>query len=46
MADVGIYHIMGQANLEFATDKDKCQLWGAQVADVNNVINTRKAAIR
>ena len=38
--DVGIYRIMGQSNLEFAVDKDKCKYWGVQVADVNNVINT------
>jgi cobalt-zinc-cadmium resistance protein CzcA len=38
--DVGIYHIMGQSNLEFVVDKDKCKRWGVQVADVNNVINT------
>jgi cobalt-zinc-cadmium resistance protein CzcA len=40
IGDVGIYHIMGQANLEFAVDKAKCKYWGVQVADVNNVINT------
>jgi cobalt-zinc-cadmium resistance protein CzcA len=40
IGDVGIYHIMGQANLEFAVDKVKCKYWGVQVADVNNVINT------
>ena len=40
IADVGIFHIMGQANLEFAVDKKKCMTWGVQVADVNNVINT------
>ena len=38
--DLGIYRIMGQSNLEFAVDKDKCKRWGVQVADVNNVINT------
>jgi cobalt-zinc-cadmium resistance protein CzcA len=37
--DVGIYRIMGQSNLEFAVDKDKCKQWGVQVADVNAVIN-------
>jgi cobalt-zinc-cadmium resistance protein CzcA len=40
VADVGIYHIMGQANLEFGVDKQKCKYWGVQVADVNNVIAT------
>ena len=38
--DLGIYHIMGQSNLEFVVDKEKCKRWGVQVADVNNVINT------
>jgi len=37
---LGIYRIMGQSNLEFAVDKEKCKRWGVQVADVNNVINT------
>jgi cobalt-zinc-cadmium resistance protein CzcA len=40
IVDVGIYHIMGQANLEFAVDKNKCKYWGVQVADVNNVVDT------
>src|SRR5207248_10270692 len=30
--DVGIYHIMGQANLEVAVDKEKCKIWGVQAA--------------
>jgi cobalt-zinc-cadmium resistance protein CzcA len=38
--DVGIYHIMGQSNLEFAVDKAKCKTFGVQVADVNAVINS------
>ena len=38
--DLGIYRIMGQSNLEFAVDPDKCKRWGVQVADVNNVINS------
>ena len=40
VADTGIYHIMGQSNLEFAVDKEKCKRWGVQVADVNNVVDT------
>jgi cobalt-zinc-cadmium resistance protein CzcA len=40
ISDVGIYRIMGQSNLEFAVDKDKCKYWGVQVADVNAVINS------
>ncbi len=31
---------MGQSNLEFAVDKEKCKHWGVQVADVNNVIDS------
>jgi heavy metal efflux system protein len=38
--DLGIYHVLGQSNLEFVVDKEKCKYWGVQVADVNNVINT------
>jgi cobalt-zinc-cadmium resistance protein CzcA len=37
---IGIFRIMGQSNLEFAVDKEKCKRWGVQVADVNNVINS------
>ena len=38
--DLGVLRIMGQSNLEFAVDKDKCKRWGVQVADVNAVINS------
>src|SRR5262249_36320517 len=38
--DTGIYHVMGQSNFEFVVDKEKCERWGVQVADVNNAINT------
>jgi heavy metal efflux system protein len=38
--DTGIYHVMGQSNFEFVVDKEKCERWGVQVADVNNVINS------
>jgi cobalt-zinc-cadmium resistance protein CzcA len=38
--DIGIFRIMGQSNLEFAVDKDKCNRWGVHVADVNNVIDS------
>ena len=37
---LSIYRIMGQSNLEFAVDKDKCKYWGVQVADVNAVISS------
>src|SRR5262249_11571005 len=38
--DIGIFRIMGQSNLEFAVDKEKCSHWGVHVADVNNVIDS------
>jgi heavy metal efflux system protein len=38
LRDIGIYRIMGQSNLEFRVDKEKCKNWGIQVADVDNVI--------
>src|SRR5262249_27160485 len=38
--DIGIFRIMGQPNLEFAVDKEKCNRWGMHVADVNNVIDS------
>jgi cobalt-zinc-cadmium resistance protein CzcA len=38
--NVGIFRIMGQSNLEFRVDKDKCKRWGVAVADVNNVIDS------
>jgi cobalt-zinc-cadmium resistance protein CzcA len=38
--NVGIFRIMGQSNLEFRVDKTKCERWGVQVADVNNVIDS------
>jgi cobalt-zinc-cadmium resistance protein CzcA len=38
--DLGVYRVMGQSNLEFVVDKDKCKRWGVQVADVNNVVNS------
>jgi cobalt-zinc-cadmium resistance protein CzcA len=36
----GIYRIMGQTNLEFRVDRDKCKRWGVSVSDVNNVITS------
>ncbi len=38
--DVGIYRVMGQANLEFVVDKDKCKRRGVLVNDVNTVVGT------
>jgi cobalt-zinc-cadmium resistance protein CzcA len=37
---VGIFRIMGQSNLEFRVDKDKCELWNLKVDDVNNVVDS------
>jgi heavy metal efflux system protein len=37
LEDVGIFNVLGQSHLEFRPDPDKCQRWGVQVADVNNV---------
>jgi cobalt-zinc-cadmium resistance protein CzcA len=36
----GIFRIMGQTNLEFRVDRQKCKRWGVSVGDVNNVINS------
>jgi cobalt-zinc-cadmium resistance protein CzcA len=38
--EVGVYSIMGQSNLEFRIDLDKCARWGVSAADVNNVIQS------
>ena len=37
LEDVGLLSIQGQSHLEFRADPEKCQRWGVQVADVNNV---------
>jgi cobalt-zinc-cadmium resistance protein CzcA len=36
--EVGIFNILGQSNLEFRVDLDKCAKWGVSAADVNNLI--------
>ena len=38
--EVGIFNIMGQSNLEFRVDLDKCAKWGVSAADVNNLIQS------
>src|SRR5207302_896274 len=38
--DVGIFHIMGQPNLELAVDRAKCERWGVSAADVNAAIKS------
>ncbi len=35
-----VYRVMGQVNLEFPVDRDKCALWGVSVADVQGVLQT------
>lgn len=37
---VGIFSIMGQTNLEFAIDRDKCARWNVSVADVQDALAT------
>jgi cobalt-zinc-cadmium resistance protein CzcA len=38
--DLGLNRIKGQANLEYAIDRDKCAQWNVKVADVEHVIQT------
>ncbi|MDB5336874.1 MAG: czcA 5, partial [Planctomycetaceae bacterium] len=40
IANVGIFRIKGQANLEFAVDREKCAQWNVAVADVQDVLST------
>jgi cobalt-zinc-cadmium resistance protein CzcA len=40
LENVFVFHIMGQSNLEFRADPQKCKVWGVQVADVNAFIRT------
>lgn len=37
---VGIFGIMGQSNLEFPIDRDKCALWNVKVEDVQDTLQT------
>jgi cobalt-zinc-cadmium resistance protein CzcA len=40
VADVGIFHIQGQTNLEFPVDRARCADWNVSAADVQAVIQT------
>jgi cobalt-zinc-cadmium resistance protein CzcA len=40
MENVGVFSIMGQTNLEFRVDLEKCKRWGVSAADVNNVFQS------
>src|SRR5262249_48848102 len=42
--NVGIFHIRGQSHLEFRVDPAKCEKWGVQTADVNNVVSSALGA--
>jgi cobalt-zinc-cadmium resistance protein CzcA len=42
--DVGVFNILGQSHLALRIDPEKCQRWGVQVADVNNVIGSALGA--
>jgi cobalt-zinc-cadmium resistance protein CzcA len=36
--EVGVFHVLGQPNLELPVDRKKCERWGTSVSDVNAVI--------
>jgi heavy metal efflux system protein len=38
VANVGVYHVMGQPNLEIPVDSRKCNYWGVNVSDVEDVV--------
>jgi len=40
----GIFHIRGQSHLEFRVDPEKCEKFGVQTADVNNVVGSALGA--
>ncbi len=42
--NVGIFHIRGQSHLEFRVDPQKCEKYGVQTADVNNVVSSALGA--
>ncbi|HTU92339.1 MAG TPA: efflux RND transporter permease subunit [Gemmataceae bacterium] len=42
--NVGIFHIRGQSHLEFCVDPQKCEKFGVQTADVNNVVSSALGA--
>jgi cobalt-zinc-cadmium resistance protein CzcA len=44
LEDVGVFDVLGQSHLAFRVDPAKCQRWGVQVADVNNVIGSALGA--
>jgi cobalt-zinc-cadmium resistance protein CzcA len=38
--EVGVFHVLGQPNLELPVDRDKCRFWGVGVGDVQAVIQS------
>jgi cobalt-zinc-cadmium resistance protein CzcA len=40
ITEVGIFHALGQPNLELAIDREKCERWGINVADVQAAIKS------
>ena len=38
VANVGVFHVMGQPNLEIPVDSRKCNYWGVNVSDVEDVV--------
>ncbi|MGA2257561.1 MAG: efflux RND transporter permease subunit, partial [Thermoguttaceae bacterium] len=44
LEDVGVFNVLGQSHLAFRVDPIKCQRWGVQVADVNNVVGSALGA--
>ncbi|MGA2729625.1 MAG: CusA/CzcA family heavy metal efflux RND transporter [Terracidiphilus sp.] len=44
VADLGIFRIVGQPNLNFAVDRDAAARWGINVADIQDAIQTAVGA--
>jgi cobalt-zinc-cadmium resistance protein CzcA len=42
--NVGVFHIRGQSHLQFRVDPAKCERWGVQTQDVNNVVSSALGA--
>jgi multidrug efflux pump subunit AcrB len=42
--ECGIFHIRGQSHLEFRVDPQRCEKYGVQTADVNNVVSSALGA--
>jgi cobalt-zinc-cadmium resistance protein CzcA len=38
--EVGVFHVLGQPNLDLPVDRDKCMRWGIGIGDVLAVIQT------